>query len=95
MATATKPRQSSRTAHHTPPVNPPPPELEVAKRLVVEVNRRTASDLAWLVAEEELNKTTIVNRAVQIYRMIIEAQRKGGSIVIDDPDKGSERLIIV
>jgi hypothetical protein len=72
------------------------PEQEPAKRLVVETNRRTAADLAWLAEEEELNKTTLVNRAVQVYRMIIEAQRNGGAVLIEDPTKGTtERLRFV
>jgi hypothetical protein len=68
---------------------------EVARRLVVELNRRTAGDLAWLVSEEELNKTTLVNRAVQVYRKIIEVQRNGGSVIIEDPERGQQRLLIM
>jgi len=69
---------------------------EVARRLVVELSSRSAQDLAWLVEEEELNKTTIVNRAVQVYKRIMELQSRGGSIVLIDPERGTqERMLIV
>lgn len=69
---------------------------EVAKRLVVDLTRRAAGDLGWLVDAEELNKTTIVNRAIQVYKMILEAQQSGQQIVIEDPATDSRnRLIIV
>lgn len=69
---------------------------EVARRLVVELSSRSAQDLAWLVEEEELNKTTIVNRAVQVYKRIMELQARGGSIVLIDPERGTqERMLIV
>jgi hypothetical protein len=64
---------------------------------VVELSRRNAADLAWLVETEELNKTTIVNRAISVYKMLIEAQEQGRRLLIDDPDeKGvAERIRIV
>ena len=70
--------------------------VEVPRRLVVELNRRTAADLAWLVEEEEMNKTTLVNRAVQLYRIIVDAQRRGVSVNFEDAAQGkTERLVIV
>lgn len=72
------------------------PVAEVPKRLVVELSRRTAADLAWLVEEEEMNKTTLVNRAVQLYKLIVETQRNGAAVYFEDPQNGKiERLVIV
>jgi len=69
---------------------------EVARRLVVELSSKAAQDLAWLVEEEELNKTTIVNRAVQVYKRIMELQARNGSIILDDPENATrERMLIV
>jgi len=81
----------------TPPSqsNTKQPQSEIPRRLVVELSRRTAADLAWLVEEEEMNKTTIVNRAVQIYHMIVEAQRNGRGLCLEDAEGRTERLVIV
>lgn len=65
----------------------------VPKRLVVELNKRSSADLAWLVETEELNKTTIVNRAIQVYATVIEAQLKGRSIAIVDTETGEGETI--
>jgi hypothetical protein len=46
--------------------------------------------------EEELNKTTIVNRALQVYKLVIELQARGGSVLLDDPSRDAqERLLVV
>lgn len=68
---------------------------EFQRRLVVELGRQAAGDLAWLVEETEVNKTTVVNRAVQVYRLLIEAQNNGGSIMISDPARGDSTMRIV
>jgi len=66
-----------------------------SKRLVIELGRRASADLAWLVEEQEVNKTTVVNRAIQVYRLLIETQRNGGSITVSDPIHGDTPLRIV
>ncbi|WP_199423075.1 hypothetical protein [Actinotalea solisilvae] len=68
---------------------------EAPRRLVVELNRRAATDLAWLVESEEVNKTTVVNRALQVYRLLVEAQRNGGSVTLLDPAHGEATLRII
>jgi hypothetical protein len=68
---------------------------EVAKRLVVELTTRAAQDMAWLVDEEEANKTTLVNRAVQVYKMVVEAQRRGRRVMIGNPDGTDAQVIYV
>lgn len=59
---------------------------EVARRLVVELTRKSAQDLGWLVDEEELNKTTLVNRAIQVYKTVMEAQKDGRRLMISNRD---------
>lgn len=69
---------------------------EIVRRLVVELNRKSSSDLAWLTEYESLTKTTVVNRAIQVYKMVVELQSRDGRIIIDDPvRKGPETLRIM
>ncbi len=70
-------------------------DLSVKTRLVVELNKRTAADLTWLQEAEEVNKTTLVNRAIQVYRMIAEAQRDGGSLTIEDGSGSAPQRIVL
>jgi hypothetical protein len=65
------------------------------KRLVIELGRHASADLSWLVEEQEVNKTTAVNRAIQVYRLLIETQKNGGSITLSDPVHGDTPLRIV
>lgn len=76
-------------------VHEPEDTPTVARRLVVELNRHTASDLAWCVEAEELNKTTVVNRAVQLYKAVIETQYAGGAMILETQDGGAQRYRIL
>ena len=66
---------------------------EVARRLVVELSPRGANDVAWLMNEEQLNKTTLVNRAVQVYRAVMEAQAEGKRLMIADADGKNAQVL--
>jgi hypothetical protein len=68
--------------------------VEVSKRLVVELTKRASQDMSWLIAEEEANKTTIVNRALQVYKMVVEAQRAGDRVMIGDPEDPKKAHIL-
>lgn len=54
------------------------------RRLVVELTVSVAHKLDDLVRLEELNKTTIVNRALLLYGMIVELQHDGGKVYIQE-----------
>ncbi|HST80868.1 MAG TPA: hypothetical protein VLL08_03890 [Kineosporiaceae bacterium] len=62
-------------------------------RLVVELNRATAADLDDLVALEDLNKTTLVNRALQMYAILRKAERDGGQILIQEAGESAPQRI--
>jgi hypothetical protein len=70
-------------------------DLEVARRLVVDLTRKSAQDVGWLLKNEEgdTNKTTVVNRALQVYRAVMEAQASGRRIMFAKPD-GSDAEVI-
>ena len=72
-----------------------PSAQEPPRRLVVELGRKAAEDLAWLVEADNLNKTTVVNRAVQVLRRIMEAQYNGGGVTIDDPARGKPESLLI
>ena len=73
----------------------PDGQTEVKGRLVVELTSRSAADLAWLVESEELNKTTLVNRALQLYKLVVEAQRGGAQIQLLDDAAGTVQKLII
>jgi hypothetical protein len=55
---------------------------ESKPRLVVELSQRAAAMLDDLVELEELNKTTVVNRAIQVYGMLRKAEASGGTVLL-------------
>jgi hypothetical protein len=55
---------------------------ESRARLVVELTRATSVELDDLVELEELNKTTIVNRALQVYAFLRKAEREGAQVLL-------------
>jgi hypothetical protein len=78
------------------PVNPPrvdPPPVN--PRLVVELNGRTQDALAWLVEADELNKTTITNRAIAVYRELRERQIAGRKVLVENDHGGYDELVII
>jgi hypothetical protein len=73
----------------------PAPAAAAKPRLVIELTSRTAADLDWLVAAEELNKTTVTNRAIQVYRLLVESQRDGTQTIQHKDGETPTRLVIV
>jgi hypothetical protein len=59
-------------------------DVEPPRRLVVELNRVSAQKLLQLTEAEELNKTTLVNRAIQVYALLREVENAGGAIFVRD-----------
>lgn len=64
------------------------PKTQPPRRLVVELTRASAAILARFVREEDLNKTTIVNRALSVYSAVREAELAGDKIYIRDGKTG-------
>jgi hypothetical protein len=71
------------------------PDTAAPRRLLIEQTSRTAADLAWLEELKGLNKTTLCNRAVQVYRQIVERQQAGGTVLVHRADGETERLVEV
>jgi hypothetical protein len=65
----------------------------MTSRLTVELGRNARADLAWLVEQEELNRTTIVNRAIQVYRLVVDAQLNGRHLYIGDVESGKAQEV--
>ena len=70
----------------TPDINP---------RLVIELSDKTRADLSWLVVVEQMNKTTLANRALQLLRSCVEHQQGGGKVAFEYPDGRVERLMML
>ena len=71
------------------------PDTAAPRRLLIEQTSRTAADLAWLEELKGLNKTTLCNRAVQLYRQVVERQEAGGTVLFHRADGEIERLVKV
>lgn len=65
------------------------------RRLVVELNRRSSDDLDKSCEREELNKTTIVNRALQVYTLIQDHLEAGGVVVLVDTEGNHKELTLL
>lgn len=57
---------------------------EGKQRLVVELSPTNAAELQSLTERESLNKTTIVNRALQLYAFLSKVQDDGGEILLKE-----------
>lgn len=68
---------------------------EPPRRLVVELSRTSAADLARFVEEEEVNKTTVVNRALAVYSVVRAAQQHGDKVLVRDVDTGEMMQLLV
>jgi hypothetical protein len=66
---------------------------ESRTRLVVQLTQPSANALTDLVQLEQLNKTTIVNKALQLYALLRKADLAGGEIQLLEPgDVTPQRL---
>ena len=74
---------------------PPVPRTEPPRRLVVELTRAAAADLARFVEEEDANKTTIVNRALAVYAAVRSAQEEGGKVLLRDGKTGDLMQLVL
>lgn len=74
---------------------PPDPRPEPNRRLVVELTRTSAADLARFVEEEEVNKTTIVNRALAVYAAFRKAENEGGKVLIRESSGDMMQLKLI
>ena len=61
----------------------------VPKRLVVELSRRNTVRLNQLVDSLELNKTNVVNRAIQVLHLLHEIEESGGRIFVQEANDDS------
>ncbi len=64
-------------------------------RLVVELNERSHQALRRRCEVEALNKTTIVNRALQIYDTVRTLAEDGGSVQFTYPDGRSATVVFL
>jgi hypothetical protein len=69
---------------------------EAPRRLVVELGAQAAADLTELVRSEDLNKTTLVNKAIQLYAILRNHEREGGRILLQESEtKEVQRLLLL
>ena len=74
---------------HAPGDAAPRKSADSRTRLVVELGRPASQLLEELTRLEDLNKTTIVNRAIQVYGLLRMAQENGGEVHMSDTADGA------
>ncbi len=62
------------------------------RRMVIDINDATASDLAELEAMQEFNATTLFNRGLQIYAELERLRRAGVILMLNRPDGTMQEL---
>lgn len=67
-------------------------QANIVRRLIVELNQRSDDDLTRAAEAEQITKTTVVNRAIQVYEMVRANQAAGGHIIRVNPDGTSEKV---
>lgn len=82
------PNTPRRTTPKQPPAGPP-------RRLVVELGPRANEAIEWLTEAEQLNKTTVTNRALQAYKVLVEAQLAGKRLVLEGDDGSRHELTLL
>ena len=73
-----------------------PPPIGAPKepaRLLVELGANAGADLTSLVEREGLNKTTIVNRAIQVYKLVSDAQLRGENLYVGTLADGTAKEV--
>ncbi len=55
-------------------------------RLTIHITAATRADLAWLVEHLPYNRTTAMNRAVQVYTNLEQVRAAGGRVLIQEAD---------
>jgi len=66
---------------------------KVAARVTVNLSRKTVEALNATCALTDDTKTEVINKAVQLYHEVQEAQHKGGGIWIQS-DQGREPVLV-
>jgi hypothetical protein len=66
---------------------------KVASRVTVNLSRRTVEALKATSALTDDTKTEVINKAVQLYREIQEAQSKGGGVFIQS-DEAKDPVLV-
>jgi hypothetical protein len=66
---------------------------KVAARVTVNLSRKTVEALNATCALTDDTKTEVINKAIQLYREVQEAQQKGGGIWIQS-DQSREPVLV-
>lgn len=78
-----------------PPEAPADAPARKPRRLVVELTSEASDSLDELTSREQVNKTTVVNRALKLYRLLRRADAAGGGVYLLTKDGDMERLVFV
>jgi hypothetical protein len=64
-------------------------------KLTLNFTAKAWASVEWVSAHEDLNKTDVVNRAVQLYEFIARERKLGGELLIEKKDGSIHRILMV
>jgi|GEM_PF-2484195 len=65
------------------------------KRVIMELGTVAYDAVAKEESETGLSKSTVTSRALQVYRLVMEHQRRGGHVVFTDESMGRAEMLII
>lgn len=68
---------------------------EVYRRLTTNLTRRSSEALTYLHETEEMSKTDVINRALQLYQFTVQSRERGENLAVVKSDGSVMKLHLI